>query len=102
MEVNNEKELFEKKMAASWGSQTKEQDIKDNFAISNELTVTITLNEYRNLVRTAAAGDIRVKDLENQKSKLYSENCDLKKQLEALKEVLRKPEEDKDNEDQED
>lgn len=102
MEVNNENELFEKKMVSSYCGQTKEQDIKDNFSISNELTVTITLNEYRNLIRTAAAGDIRVKDLENRNSKLYSENCDLKKQLEALKEVLRKPEEDKDDEDQED
>lgn len=102
MEVDNEKELFDKKIQSSYCGQTKEQDVKDNFAISNELTVTITLNEYRNLVRTSTAGDIRVNDLENQKSKLYTENCDLKKQLDTLIEVLRKPEEDNNCEDTED
>ena len=98
METKNETALFEKKTNTSWNGQTKEQDIKDNFVLENELTVEITLNEYRNLIRTSATGDFRVKELEEQKSKLYIENNELKKQLEALKALLRKPEDDKESE----
>ena len=58
---------------------------KDNFEIDGELTVTITLNEYRNLVSVSATKDLLVKQAENDKYTREQENRALKEQNEKLK-----------------
>ena len=58
---------------------------KDNFEIDGELTVTITLNEYRNLVSVSATKDLLVKQAESDKYTRDQENRALKEQNEKLK-----------------
>ena len=58
---------------------------KDNFEIDGELTVTITLNEYRNLVSVSATKDLLVKQAESDKYTREQENSALKEQNEKLK-----------------
>ena len=58
---------------------------KDNFEIDGELTVTITLNEYRNLVSISATKDLLVKQAESDKYTREQENRALKEQNEKLK-----------------
>ena len=58
---------------------------KDNFEIDGELTVTITLNEYRNLVSVSATKDLLVKQAESEKYTREQENRALKEQNEKLK-----------------
>lgn len=58
---------------------------KDNFEIDGELTVTITLNEYRNLVSVCATKDLLVKQAESDKYTREQENRALKEQNEKLK-----------------
>ena len=58
---------------------------KDNFEIDGELTVTITLNEYRNLVSVSATKDLLVKQAESDKYTREQENKALKEQNEKLK-----------------
>ena len=58
---------------------------KDNFEIDGELTVTITLNEYRNLVSVSATKDLLVKQAESDKYTREQENRALKEQNEKLK-----------------
>ena len=50
-----------------------------DFVVENELTVTITLSEYRSLISSKAASDARI-------SSLYSENHRLQTELKELKE----------------
>lgn len=66
----------------------------DNFALSNELTVTITLNEYRYLVtqlaRYESANDNlqnRLLDKCNEIDELIDENSDLKDENSDLKDM---------------
>lgn len=42
------------------------KDIHDNFAIPSELTVTVTLNEYRELVSANAVADKTISGLRNE------------------------------------
>lgn len=58
---------------------------KDNFEIDGELTVTITLNEYRSLVSVCATKDLLVKQAEADKYTREQENRALKEQNEKLK-----------------
>lgn len=58
---------------------------KDNFEIDGELTVTITLNEYRSLVSVSATKDLLVKQAESDKYTREQENRALKEQNEKLK-----------------
>ena len=58
---------------------------KDNLEIDGELTVTITLNEYRNLVSISATKDLLVKQAESDKYTREQENRALKEQNEKLK-----------------
>ena len=58
---------------------------KDNFEIDGELTVTITLNEYRNLVSVSSTKDLLVKQAESDKYTREQENRALKEQNEKLK-----------------
>lgn len=68
-----------------------ESSIKD-FAVSNELTVTITLAEYRKLLSDVATSEYRISqetkdrfEREAQNRKLTEENASLKAELYELK-----------------
>ena len=53
-----------------------------NFVGESEITVTITLEEYRNLITTAVRNEYSNKELDYWK--YYNENLELKKQIEQL------------------
>lgn len=59
----------------------------DDFVAPAELTVTITLSEYRDLVKTSATHSSELEKLRNEKWKVESENRQLKDALETLKTV---------------
>ena len=92
MEESMEKKVFELKNGSYHSSDT------NNYVAPAELTVTITLNEYRDLVSTAANTKAKVDEANKDKYKredeikkltekvneLTSENTDLKSQLYEL------------------
>lgn len=57
-----------------------------NFAANGELTVTITLHEYRNLLQREAKSE--ADEMRSKNWKLDSECKDLKKEVEHLKAVI--------------
>lgn len=61
---------------------------EDNFVARQELTVTITLNEYRELIGNKAIMDKKISDVQSEKYKLSSKNNDLEKENSSLKEKL--------------
>jgi len=63
---------------------------RDNFLASGELTVTITLGEYRKLVENVATAQTRISKAEEDKWKRNSENEALQKENAMLKEELLK------------
>ncbi|MBS6063989.1 MAG: hypothetical protein KH972_08960 [Peptostreptococcaceae bacterium] len=58
---------------------------KDNFVASGEITVTITLNEYRELVSSKATKKLDIDKAEKDKYARESEISSLKKQVDELK-----------------
>jgi len=54
---------------------------EDNFVASQELTVTITLHEYRNLIKAYAISD-------NKYDKLQSEKWEIDRELKKVKDQL--------------
>ena len=95
-------DLYEKKMDYSFESK--------NFTIDGELTVTITLSEYRELVASKATKETAIQkanedryNRENENKRLSEENAKLKAELYELKkqlddidktEIIRAPEDD--------
>ena len=77
-----------------------------NFAAPDEITVTITLDEYRDLVSKEAtakeridaanndkfARDTEIKAVKDQNNALRAENYELKKQVDELKDAIRRVE----------
>lgn len=61
---------------------------KNDFVLDNEITVTITLNEYRELVENNATSKARIDEANNEKWKYYRENEELKKQVAELKDRI--------------
>ena len=61
---------------------------KENFLASGELTVTITLGEYRDLVEKCATAQKRIDDANEDKYKRNSENDALRAENERLKSEL--------------
>ena len=59
-----------------------------DFVASQEITVTITLDEYRELVKEKGTADIRIKETENDKYERNQENDNLKKENAELKAEL--------------
>lgn len=57
----------------------------DNFTAPQELTVTITLNEYRNLVSANATAQADIKKANDDKFERNCENGRLNKEVAALK-----------------
>ena len=56
-----------------------------NFVIPNEITVTITLGEYRELVKGYATAELRIKNAVRDKLAGYEENKKLKEENARLK-----------------
>lgn len=68
--------------------ETEYRDSEDNYVLEGEITVTITLNEYRKLVAFHAAGESRIEDAEKDKWERNNENENLKKEVARLKNEL--------------
>lgn len=60
----------------------------DNFAVPQELTVTITLSEYRELVTTKAVCDSKVSEATQARWKVEHERDELKNTLTEVKDTL--------------
>ena len=58
--------------------------MNDDFLIENELTVTITLSEYRDLVGFKAKHDAELTKISNEKWKVEQENRRLKEKILSL------------------
>jgi len=67
-----------------------ERRLQDNFTLPGELTVTITLGEYRKLVSHDANTKAIIDKKEKERWDYYMENEKLKKENAALKERLLK------------
>ena len=65
--------------------ETEYSDNANNYVIEGEITVTITLSEYRELVAIKATTDKLVKDAEKDKYERNQENTKLKAENAALK-----------------
>lgn len=66
--ISEEVQVLAKKMV-KWDSP------EDNFVATGEITVTITLSEYRNLIKEKATKDAEIQELRNSK---YATNEQLK------------------------
>lgn len=60
----------------------------NDFIAESEITVTITLHEYRQLVRDKSIADQKIAEANNDKWTRESENTDLKKENASLKQEL--------------
>ena len=60
----------------------------NDFVASSELTVTITLNEYRDLVGKVAASSARISEAEKDKYDRNNENKTLKEKVKELERKL--------------
>ncbi len=70
-----------------------------NFIATGEITVTITLSEYRELVKSAATAETRIEKIRNKNNDLVQENTSLKNSLNLLRSAKQNdpPKEDDDN-----
>lgn len=71
----------------------------NNFVAPRELTVTITLDEYRDLVSSHAKSSAEIDELRSEKWKLAEENKKLKDTLSALKSLCPATNENKEDKD---
>lgn len=60
----------------------------NNYVIDKEITVEITLKEYRQLIEIKAKASNEIKNLESKLNKRYLENRDLQKENEKLQDRL--------------
>jgi DNA-binding protein H-NS len=63
---------------------------KDNFVAAQELTVKITLNEYRNLVESKAKSQARIDEVQHDKYERIQKIDNLKEENAILKDRLYK------------
>lgn len=70
------------------GYYGSEKVLKHDFVGKSELTVTITLSEYRMLVQQEGAYEKKLKEKEERNTELLLENSKLKQTIEALRENL--------------
>ena len=69
----------------------------NNFVVADELTVTITLNEYRELISKVAISDAEIKKANNDKWKMDSENKQLRESVAKLQSQLYEMQNPKEN-----
>lgn len=60
----------------------------DNFVANQEITVSITLNEYRSLVEKSAQSTQKIEEARSSMYKIQTERDELKKAVCSLKEEL--------------
>lgn len=85
--LNEEKkmlEINEELYKAKKGSEYSSNDIRNDFAIPGEITVTITLSEYRALVSANAISDRKYFDLNSENIYAQAEVNTLKQEREKL------------------
>lgn len=70
--------LLKKKLDSCWGSELKD------FKAENELMVTITLNEYRDLIKKNVTAENRIAEAEKDKYRRNEENEKMKKENKEL------------------
>lgn len=68
-----------------WGD---DKTVKHDFAAQDELLVTITLSEYRFLIKQQGFYEKKLDEKEKSNSELYSENLKLKNTLDMLRDGL--------------
>lgn len=78
LEINEE--LFKAKNCGEYSRN----DIRNDFAIPGEITVTITLNEYRALISANAISEKKISDLNSERYDAQAEVNTLKKEKENL------------------
>lgn len=77
--------LSQKLDRSSW----RTSDATDNFKEEKELTVEITLAEYRDLITKVAKSNYEISKKEDENRELSSENLHLKERVEHLEKVLK-------------
>lgn len=97
-------EINEELFKAKNGGEYSRNDISNDFAIPGEITVTITLNEYRALVSANAISEKRNSELNSKlyKEKLVNEIAELRVKIsDLLMEKNTPPQDDKGEEEEE-
>lgn len=79
--ISEETQVLAKKMA-KWDSP------EDNFVATGEITVTITLSEYRNLIKEKATKDAKIQELRNSKYAVNEQLKAAKAEIAELKEQI--------------
>ena len=77
--------LTQKLERSSW----RVSENTDNFKEEKELTVEITLAEYRDLIKNNAESNYKVKEAENEANTLKRENEELKKKVENFENIMK-------------
>ena len=77
--------LTQKLDRSSW----KVSENTDNFKEEKELTVEITLAEYRELIKNNAESNYKIKEAENESNALKKENAELKKKVENFENIMK-------------
>ena len=79
--TSNAQELLEIKLDKNYASTAD----KNNFVAEGEITVTITLNEYRDLLIDNARSNKAIDDIKQEKYSIQSKLSETTKQLEILR-----------------
>lgn len=79
--ISEEVQVLSKKMV-KWDSP------EDNFVATGEITVTITLSEYRNLIKEKATKDAEIQELRNSKYSADEQTKAAKEEIAELKEQI--------------
>lgn len=77
-------EINEELFKAKNGGEYSRNDISNDFAIPGEITVTITLNEYRALVSANALSEKKISDLNSERYDAQAEANALRQEREKL------------------
>lgn len=77
-------EINEELFKAKKGGEYSHNDISNDFAIPGEITVTITLNEYRALISANAISEKKISDLNSESYYAQAECNTLKQEKEKL------------------
>lgn len=77
-------EINEELFKAKNGGEYSRNDISNDFAIPGEITVTITLNEYRALISANAISEKKISDLNSERYDAQAECNTLKQEREKL------------------
>ena len=76
--------LLMQKLESGWNRK----DVVDNFAEEKELTVIITLSEYRRLVSVDATTNYKVDEANKDRYERNNENAKLKERVKELENII--------------